>query len=156
MRPETLLTVGKTQAHRKPISSTKPTSSKTNSIKNHFHQNHFHQKIQFHQNPVSSKTNFIETNFIKKNTNIKNSFIKIQFHPCGLKHQKTTSIKNHFHQTPFSSKIKLRVGTEPNKIGVAITMQSVFLSPAEAVRPPFGFQKPSRGASPAEGQRCST
>ena len=115
------------------------------------HQNHFHQTIQFHQNPLSSKTNFI----------------KIQFHQKPIS-SKNSSIKNHFHQKPFSSQIKLRVGTEPNTIGVAnknIVRISVKASPAEGRRRFHrntayarlsGFNRPSRGASPTEGRRCST
>ena len=41
----------------------------------------FIKKKKFHQNPLSSKTNFIKNHF----------------------HQKTTSIKNQFHQRPLSS-----------------------------------------------------
>ena len=79
------------------------------------HQNHFQKK-----KTISSKSNFIKKQFHQK-----------QFHQNPISSMwtlssNTTFIKNHFHQNHFSSQIKLRVGTDPNTIGVAITIQSVF------------------------------
>ena len=65
--------------------------------KKQVHQNHFHQK-KFHQNPLSSKNNFIKNQL----------------------HQKNTFIKK-----PLSSQIPLR-GTGQNTLGVPKT-KSVFL-----------------------------
>ena len=78
-------------------------------------QNHFHQ------NPVSSKTSFIKNQFYQKTVSFKTVSSKSNFIHVD------TFIKNHFHQKPFSPQIKLRVGTEPNTIGMAKTLCSVFL-----------------------------
>ena len=96
------------------------TEEKKRKGKNHCHQNQFSsKKKKFHQNPLSSKTNFIKNHF----------------------HQKTTSIKNQFHQRPLSSETtfktnpteggqdKIRLGAKNNTVRI-----SVKSSPADGRR----------------------
>ena len=65
---------------------------------------------------------------------VKYKFIKKHFHQ-----------KIQFHQNPLSSKIKLRVGTEPNTIGMGRFHRNTAYARLS------GFNRPSRGASSAEG-----
>ena len=63
------------------------------------HENHFHEKIQFHHNPLSSKTNFIK---IQVHQNPIPSVSSKQFHQNPISSiwtlsSKNTFINNHFH-----------------------------------------------------------
>ena len=83
-------------------------------------------EIQVHQKPSSSKSKFVK---ISKNSITRNIFIKIQF-----------------HQKPFATQMKLRVGTEPNTAKTILRFcesvgKPAMLSEKQDLCPPFDLQQ---------------
>ena len=116
-------------------------------------------KTTFIKKNFSSKSTFIKNHFHQKPLSSKTTFIKKQFHQKPIS-SKTIFIRNHFHQKPFSPEKRKRKGGTVNIVRVCVKA-----SPAEGRRRLHtntayarlsGFNKPSCGASPAEGRRCST
>ena len=109
-----------------------------------FIQNHFHPKrVNFIQNHFHPNTTFIPNQFHPKPLSSQNNFIQNQFHPKNDFDERTTANKSKNNIVRVCVKASAAEGRRRLHTNTAYTRLS-------------GFNRPSCGASPAEGRRCST